>query len=376
MGRYAQLLDELSQSGHLGEEWRGAFERAPRSAFIPDRVWVRATGSPNGHLRLDRAADPERWEGMANTNSVVVTQLDDGIEDGPGVATSSASLPSLVATMLRQLDISPGDKVLDIGTGTGWTAGLLAARLGGDSVTTVEVDQAIAAQAQFALNAQALFPTAVVADGLAGWDKSAPYDAIHSTAAVHQVPPAWVAQTRPGGTIVTPWGTMYANAGLLRLEVGEPGEPSHGRFVENVNFMWMRAQRPHRVTRPEGAPEYRGPSEMDPDLAIENVHAAFGIGLRLPGVRYAHTWDEEDPAGTARMQLSDGAGSWASIRYARWEEPDTVYQIGPRRLWDEVESARLWWTERGMPELTRFGVTVRADGQQCVWLDDPGNVIG
>ncbi|GAA1965778.1 methyltransferase domain-containing protein [Kitasatospora viridis] len=375
MDTYARLLDELSTSGALGEEWRGAFERAPRSAFIPDRVWIQAKSSPNGFVRLDRAVDPERWEGLADSDAVVVTQLDDGFEEGPGVATSSASLPSLVAMMLGRLGLSGGDRVLDIGTGTGWTAGLLAARLGGDRVTTVEVDPELAAQAEAALRAQGLSPTVVVADGLAGWEASAPYDAIHSTAAVQRVPAEWVAQTRPGGVIVTPWGTTYANAGLLRLVVGEPGEAAHGRFVENASFMWMRAQRPHAVTRPEAGPEHRGPARLDPDLAIENVHAAFGIGLRISGVRYAHTWEPEDPAGTARMQLSDGAGSWASIRYVRWEEADAVHQLGPRRLWDEVESARLWWEERGKPELTRFGLTVHPEGRQVVWLDDPRHSV-
>ncbi|MGW4893030.1 methyltransferase domain-containing protein [Kitasatospora sp. NPDC004240] len=375
MDNYAQLLAELTEAGALGAEWRGAFERAPRSAFIPDTVWTPDSDAPTGYRRITRADHPADWWTLVNANGVVVTQVDDGTDDGPGTATSSASMPSLVASMLRHLDVSDGHAVLDIGTGTGWTSALLCSRLGDERVTTIEVDPAVAAEAADRLTKAGFFPTRAVGDGLTGWPSGVPYDRVHSTAAVQRVPLAWLEQTRPGGVIVTPWGTPYANAGLLRLVVGERGDPSHGRFVGDVSFMWMRAQRPHRVTGPASAPEYRSASPMDPDLALEDVNAAFAIGVQVPGVRYEHLWDDADPHGTYRMQLSDGAGSWASVRYSGWDAEDAVHQTGPRRLWAEITAARLWWLEEGKPDLCRFGVTIAPDGGQTVWLDDPGTVV-
>ncbi|MFG2003899.1 rRNA adenine N-6-methyltransferase family protein [Spirillospora sp. NPDC048911] len=56
------------------------------------------------------------------------------------MATSSASQPSLVRSMLADLDIEPGQRVLDVGTGTGWTTALLAARAGARNVVGVELD--------------------------------------------------------------------------------------------------------------------------------------------------------------------------------------------------------------------------------------------
>ncbi|SCF97404.1 MULTISPECIES: methyltransferase domain-containing protein [unclassified Streptomyces] len=257
------------ETGVLGEEWRGAVGRAPRSTFVPETVWVPDDGAPVGHRRITRAADEAEWWTLVDADDVVVTQLDDGADDGPGVVTSSASMPSLVATMLHHLSVADRDVVLDIGTGTGWTSALLAGRLGDEHVTTVEVDPRLAAEAAKRLKAAGFAPRRVVGDGLVGWPAGSPYDRIHSTAAVRHVPLAWIEQTRPGGVIVTPWGTPYANAGLLRLVVGERGQDSYGRFVADVSFMWMRAQRPARhLPHPPGGRERVLGLGQIPELAV------------------------------------------------------------------------------------------------------------
>ncbi|MFI6156162.1 methyltransferase domain-containing protein [Kitasatospora sp. NPDC051170] len=366
------MLADLTAAGALGEGWRGAFERAPRSAFVPDEIWV----DDDGYRLVSRAVNPAEWWVEVNADRQVVTQVDDGRVGGPGVATSSGSMPSLVASMLRHLDVEDGHSVLDVGTGTGWTSALLCTRLGAGSVTTVEVDPAVAAAAGERLATLGLRPSRVVGDGLLGYPAGGPYDRIHATAAVQRVPLPWIEQTRPGGVIVTPWGTPYANAGLLRLEVGERGRESYGRFVGDVSFMWMRDQRPHAVEAPvDRSPDHRGSSPIDPELAEENVHAAFAIGLRVPGVRTLHCWEAADPSGTHRFQLMDNAGSWTSVRFRDWDGVDAVQQAGPRRLWDEVTAARTAWEKDGKPKLTRFGVTVTVGGQQQVWLDDPEHVL-
>ncbi|MCX4685929.1 methyltransferase domain-containing protein [Kitasatospora purpeofusca] len=370
------MIAGLTMSGTLEAAWRGAFERAPRHAFVPDTVWLPDEHSLSGYRQVERSREPDAWWDAVSADEAVVTQLDDGMSGGPGTSTSSGSMPSLVATMLRELAVQDGHRVLDVGTGTGWTSALLAARLGGEQVTTIEIDPVLAADAGRKLEAAHLAPCRVVGDGLAGWSPGAPYDRIHSTAAVRWIPPEWIEQTVPDGIVVTPWGTPYANAGLLRLVVEGPGQEAHGRFVENASFMWMRAQRPHVVAAPAMGTTRTGASPMDPKLAEEDVHAAFAIGLRVPGVRSIHCWDRTDPAATYRIELSDGHGSWASVRYRNWGDEGAMKQTGPRRLWDEVCEARTWWVERGRPELTRFGLTVRPDGRQQTWLDSPAHPVG
>jgi protein-L-isoaspartate O-methyltransferase len=374
MNQYERLLSDLTEAGELGAEWRGAFECAPRSAFIPDVIWLPDEDAPRGYRQVTRTADPEPWADAVAADDVVVTQLDDGADDGPGVSTSSGSMPRLVARMLRQLDVRDGHQVLDIGTGTGWTAALLSARLGSYLVTTVEVDAAIAAAARTRLDCVGFHPHSVIADGTLGCPERAPFDRIHSTAAIQHVPRQWIEQIRPGGVIITPWGTPFCNAGLLRLTVGVDGSAS-GRFVGNVSFMWVRDQRPPSAPA-DPAPERTSASATDPELALDSVNVAFAIGLRVPGTRYTHRWNDADRHGTLRMVLHDGDGSWASVRYKDWAQPDAVQQAGPRSLWDEVTRAHAWWEDRGKPELTRFGVTATEKGSQEVWLDTPESVVG
>ncbi len=373
---YLGLVARLGESGALGEGWRGAFLRTPRGRFIPERIWIEE--GPDGYRSVTRAADPGRWQTTVDADGVVVTQLDDGADDGPRIATSSASMPTLVARMLEALEVGPGGSVLEIGTGTGWSTALLCARLGGHRVVSIEVDASVAARGRASLEAAGHRPTLVVGDGTGGWPKGAPYDRVISTAAVARVPDAWPDQCVPGGIVVTPWGTPFCNAGLLKLRVREGGG-AVGRFVGSVNFMWVRGQRP-LAARHGGREEGRGaeprfgPSAMCPRLALESVHAAFAIGLRVPDVRYREVWNSKDPEATRRLVLWDAGGSRADVFLSGWEEADAVRQAGPRNLWDEVTAARAWWEGRGRPELTRFGVTV-APGVQEVWLDRPGDPL-
>jgi protein-L-isoaspartate O-methyltransferase len=140
--RAQQAHRDLAQ--RLGDQlpagWRAAYDAHPRHRFLPDRVWV-GIDEP-----LDRATDPDRWLAYAYSDDSVITQLHDGAassEHGYPIS-SSCSMPAVVFTMLGHLDPQPGQRILEIGTGTGWTAALLAHQLGDDRVVSVEVDPVVA----------------------------------------------------------------------------------------------------------------------------------------------------------------------------------------------------------------------------------------
>lgn len=218
-----------------------ALQRVPRAAFIPEVVWVRR--DDGWAVPLRRADDPDRWMELVMSGESVITQVDDGVTEKGVWPTSSASAPHIVAAMLDALDVEAGLKVLEVGTATGYNAALLAELAGPSNVTTIEIDPGLAAHARAALH-EAGYPLQVVTgDGTGGYADNAPYDRVLATAAVCELPYAWVRQTRPGGLIVAPWGpTVHPDEPLAVLEVGDNGV-AEGRFTVPAWFMPMRGQR-------------------------------------------------------------------------------------------------------------------------------------
>ncbi|CAL9429375.1 methyltransferase domain-containing protein [Nocardiopsis dassonvillei] len=366
----SRLVEEINPS----PAWRDTFERVPRHRFIPDRIWIEDGDELS---TLDRADDPEAWLRACYADRPVITQIDDGDPTGRGYSSSSASMPSIVALMLEATDLATGQRVLEIGTGTGWNAALLADRVGAGNVTSVEIDPAVAARAEENLEGHGVH--VVVGDGEKGYPPDAPYDRVLATAAVQRVPYPWVEQTVPGGRIVTPWGTSFHNGTLLHLQVGADGTAS-GRFGGNAGFMWVRGQRtPHGTLdeRIRPAHEYtETTTDLHPYEPVGDFDASFAIGLRVPGMKDLLVFDDDVPGNPDyTVYLMDpGSGSWASWRVRSGTREFGVRQHGPRCLFDELAGAYAWWREAGRPEHSRFGVTVTCEGQR-VWLDDPGNVL-
>ena len=193
------LVAELKAAQALPVSWREAFLAVPREQFIPARIWV---SEDDRDVPLDYHSHPDRWRVAVYSNTTLVTQFDDGATVWPAVgrrATSSASDPDVVAAMLDCLEVCGGQRVLELGTGTGYSTALLAHRIGAAGITTVEIDPVVAATAKAALQANGYPVTTVVGDATAGYPVHAPYDRVIATVAatLGAVPYEWVAQTRP-----------------------------------------------------------------------------------------------------------------------------------------------------------------------------------
>ncbi len=134
------------------------------------------------------------------------------------------SQPYIVAFMTEILQTKPGMKVLEVGTGSGYQAAVLA-RIGCE-VYTVEIFEALADRARWRLRTLGFTSVTVRnADGHFGWEEEAPFDAIIVTAAAGYIPPALIEQLKPGGRMVVPVGSVYGVQNLILIEKDEAGEP-------------------------------------------------------------------------------------------------------------------------------------------------------
>jgi protein-L-isoaspartate(D-aspartate) O-methyltransferase len=132
------------------------------------------------------------------------------------------SQPYIVATMLEALELKPTDKVLEVGTGSGYVTALLAELT--TQVYSIERHPALAAEAQRVLTTLAYTNIEIViGDGTAGLPAHAPYDAIIVSAATSELPPALISQLREGGRMIIPVGPADTQQlQLIRLQNGRP----------------------------------------------------------------------------------------------------------------------------------------------------------
>jgi len=133
------------------------------------------------------------------------------------------SQPYIVALMTHLIRPRPGHVVLEVGTGSGYQAAVLAGLV--KQVYSVEIVEALARQAMERLQRLGYGNVEVrIGDGHAGWPEHAPYDGILVTAAAEEVPPALIRQLKPGGVLVIPVGGSHFGQQLRVISKDARGE--------------------------------------------------------------------------------------------------------------------------------------------------------
>ncbi|OKJ49583.1 protein-L-isoaspartate(D-aspartate) O-methyltransferase [Streptomyces sp. CB02009] len=361
----AQLLNELTAAGVLRTDaWKAAAGQVARHEFLRGGFFRNAGGAAWEPVLPN---DPG-WLESCYRDESLVTQIAGTIlpQDVHGQIlrepTSSSTLPSLVLRMLEDLQVEPGMRVLEIGTGTGYSTAILATRLGDDLVTSVECDSDIASRAGAALWEQGIRPTLVTGDGLQGHPEGAPYDRIIATCGIKTVPAAWIEQTRPGGLILATIGGWLHASELARLTVHEDGTASGPLLGGQVSFMLARPQSPP----PLGLlPDLGAGTERVADIgadALDAWTARFITQFAVPNTqRLTLTRDGR----TEHVLLDLLTGSWAAV----YEEAGQwiARQDGPDPLWDTVEEHLGRWHITGRPALDKATLTVTSHGQTLAW---------
>ena len=145
------------------------------------------------------------------------------------------SQPFVVALMTELLDLQPTDKVLEVGTGSGYQAAVLAELA--DTVCSIEVIPELAQRAAAVLAGEGYASGRLrTGNGALGWPEEAPFDAIIVTAAAPNIPPALIEQLRPGGRMVMPVGPHHGDQDLVLLTKSETGEVTQ-RIIIQVAFV-------------------------------------------------------------------------------------------------------------------------------------------
>ncbi|MDQ0376473.1 methyltransferase domain-containing protein [Amycolatopsis thermophila] len=358
-GHAQRLADLLWEHGDIDSpEWHAAMVEVPRHVFTP-RVydqdhtgrWISWDGADN----LARVYSP---------NTLVTALADRGGYQEP---VSSSTNPTLMMRMLAVLDPQPGDRVLEVGTGTGYNAALMCHRLGDRNVCSVDIDRDLVDGARGRLESIGYRPTLAATDGDGGLPSHAPFDRIIATCAVPAIPRAWVEQVAANGTVLTDFKLAISAGNLVHLQ--QMGDVVEGRFLaRRASFMQMRhddAVQP-AVARANGGRERRrqpGPAQPWRDIPV----VWFLAQLELPrGVVYGMVLDQDTREPSAAT-LTAPDGSWASIDLSG----DTVTEAGDTDVWGPVERAYRLWLDADRPGWDRLGLTVTGDGEHRLWIDDP-----
>lgn len=353
----AGLAGRLGEAGDLTDAaWAAAVAGTPRHVLVPRAYRQREDG---GWEEVDTVES-----GLAYSTTTLVTEL-----DGDGRPVSSSTKPDLMVRMLEELDVRDGHRVLEIGTGTGYNAALLAHRLGDERVYSVDVDPRLVATAGKRLAEFGCRPRLAAKDGIGGWPEHGPYDRIIATCAVPSVPSAWIGQVAEGGKVLVDVKVNTGAGNLVLLTRHE--DRLEGRFTKRwAAFMGMRhdVQTVKTVESPKAAGERQRTTTAPRRPWDDHREVWFLAGLGLPKeIRYGYVLDPATREPTASM-LRAPDGSWCEVG------DGGVREAGPTPLWAEVERAYRTWRDWGEPGWERLGLTVTPDGQWW-WLDEPSRRI-
>jgi protein-L-isoaspartate O-methyltransferase len=361
----AELARDVS---HPASDWYRHVALVPRHVFVPR--WF-ASGV-DGWAVMDGSADSKEWRAAAYTDRTLVTRVGplhaDHAPDNSttvGRPTSSSTHPSLVVQMLRHGRLTIGARVLDVATGSGYSAALAAHRFGEQNVTSIDVDPYLCEVARERLGSIGLHPQVTACD--ATGKLPGEFDRIVSMVSMSCIPASWLMALRPGGRLVT----TIADTGLIVTADKQPDGSAIGRVEwDRAAFMTTRSgdDYPRQLDDLFAiARDGDGDGVSESPFPAINVMGAWELwsllSLTIPGVEHRL---RQDADGTLTAWMLHPDRSWARASSAPGATTATVHQSGPRRLWDELDRFRWWWLRNGSLPVYGARVEITPDGRTTI----------
>lgn len=343
------LVENLKQQKNITDaRVEQTFRAVPRHLFIPD-------------VPLEKAYADE---------AIVTKTIDE-------IPVSSISQPAIVAIMLEQLALEKGERVLEIGAGTGYNAALMAHLVGANGhVTTIDLDDDIVERARENLTRAKVTNVQVIcADGGFGYAPNAPYDAIICTVGIWDISPHWFEQLREGGCFLAP---LRFNAMQKSIVFRRVGARLISTSLRMCGFMRLRGE----FQGPQEYAAWEGVTVRLEDAGQFNLQALEGlcgetarqVRMGAAGEEVRHLLDyaalrgetvigifgEKDKLGfSVGWGLLSGYSSLAMLTYPDFTAPpsDEISVYGDDSALSQLGQVLEEWDKRGRPKLDDAKIT-------------------
>jgi len=365
-GQLQQLQEQLVKSFQESIQQTqilNAFRTVPRHAFIEQMY-----RKQKGQWHLMEGSSSERMETIY-TNKSLVTQIENN------QPSSSSSQPSLMATMLDALDLQQGQRVLEIGTGTGYNAAVMAEIVGPSGrVISIDIDASLIGKARQRFDRLEYKNIEVYcAHGLDGYTTARPYDRIIATASFPYIPVSWLDQLAPDGLLVAPIQTPLAGA-LLKVTKGNSGRSAIGTFLDLPYVHFMPLRRTYLPSREDISATTSLPffateqCPFDTSIFDTSFDWLFWLHFAFPTARlvwYSRSWKEQ----TLTCPVLLDATMKTMLIFYPSNQPWSVEIRGEPQAWHRLQQVYSSWIEANRPSLLHYQFQSDASGTQSVRLN-------
>ena len=335
---------------HLNADWlKQALFNVPRHLFIEQYY---DDEEPDGIIRVEAPVPtPKQLTAIYSNRGLM-------IREDPH---SAASQPSLIFGMLNDLKLTDGCKVLEIGTGSGWNAGLIAFRVGDESrVYSIDLQVDLVEKARKHLNSAGFSRVNLRAgDGGLGWDRET-FDRIIVTVGSPDIPPAWIESLADDGILVMPLKTRGAGDPILRFH--KQGNKLTGTITRWAGFMDLQGNFKSSTEdplEPTADPVIGTLLQEKPTFVPLRAYVGSdcALWLRLNGEPMETLWEYKGQVGMHSVLLDRELPALCVPRSVYEPKPENrVDTYGDPKLVDRFITRIEEWVNLGSPKTTDYHI--------------------